>query len=79
MAFSTHRVPEDPWMGSEIGVAGHYLDRPPRFAVPTKRKKIHSYRIRKSSSLEELNEKVNLGLTIRNCKSMEHCATTLGT
>lgn len=49
------RVAEDPWMRSEIGLSGHYLQRPPPtilFSEEAKRKKRCRQRLRKSTSAD---------------------------
>lgn len=60
------RVAEDPWLHSEIGIAGHYLDRPPNFTLPKRRDR--AYRIHRSTSYDNITKKLNI---IRNSKSDE--------
>ncbi|XP_030745468.1 uncharacterized protein LOC115874454 [Sitophilus oryzae] len=43
---------EDPWMRSEIGTAGHYLERPPRAGMFSYKKQNVSYRSKRSTSVD---------------------------
>lgn len=60
------RVGEDPWLHNEIGIAGHYLDRPPNFTLP--KRKDCAYRVHRSSSYDNVTERFNL---MRNSKSVQ--------
>ncbi|CAH0545990.1 unnamed protein product [Brassicogethes aeneus] len=44
-------VGEDPWLRSEIGTSGHYLERPVRVAI-LKQNKNSAFRSRRSSSVD---------------------------
>lgn len=59
-------IGEDPWLRTEIGLAGHYLDRPPNFVLPKRNK--HAYRLGRSCSYEDSFKKNKI---LRNCKSLE--------
>lgn len=59
---------EDPWLRSEIGVSGHYLQRPAEVIRNPKQKK-PSYRSKRSTSAD--NDLVPNRLQVfRSCKSM---------
>ncbi|KAL1516892.1 hypothetical protein ABEB36_000728 [Hypothenemus hampei] len=63
-------VAEDPWVGSEMGPAGHYLERPPRSDIYVRNKKDISYRSGRSSSVDTnvyLMERPSI--LLRPCKS----------
>ncbi|XP_060520746.1 uncharacterized protein LOC132698585 [Cylas formicarius] len=45
-------VAEDPWLRSEIGSSGHYLERPPPMEVASNSPNAVSYRSRRSSSVD---------------------------
>ncbi|XP_018334441.1 uncharacterized protein LOC108743382 isoform X1 [Agrilus planipennis] len=63
-AFFQNNVPnflmwigEDPWIRSEIGMSGHYLERPPFFILPSKKQRpFRSKRSASFSNLEEISE-----------------------
>lgn len=70
------RVGEDPWMRSEIGMAGHYLDRPPAFAFHKNNVNHNNkaYKAKRSTSVEPISERSHVELIIRPCKSLEQCS-----
>ncbi|KAK4872859.1 hypothetical protein RN001_014888 [Aquatica leii] len=61
-------VGEDPWVRSEIGISGHYLDRPVQFQSP--KRKEYSYRSRRSSSLDCILSPIVFP-DVRKCKSLQ--------
>nr|XP_022905342.1 uncharacterized protein LOC111417333 isoform X2 [Onthophagus taurus] len=58
-------IGQDPWLRSEIGLAGHYLDRPPNFTLPNRPE--CAYRSKRSCSNEDNAKR---GVIMRSCKSM---------
>lgn len=60
-----NRVADDPWIRSEIGTAGHYLERPALVARIGKRSK-SAYRSKRSSSFEN-------AIANKDSKSFRHC------
>ncbi|XP_018573070.1 uncharacterized protein LOC108912345 [Anoplophora glabripennis] len=62
-------VAEDPWIRSEIGTSGHYLQRPARIAQSYKNRN-SAYRSRRSTSVDtDIFDQKQL-MTSRPCKSM---------
>lgn len=67
------RVAEDPWMRSEIGIAGHYLEHPPPSIVlftKSKRKRFHQG-MRKSTSADFITMRASMK-AIRPSKSVQY-------
>ncbi|KAJ8927897.1 hypothetical protein NQ314_019525 [Rhamnusium bicolor] len=62
-------VAEDPWLRSEIGTSGHYLERPARFASSYKTRN-SAYRSRRSTSADTDIFEDKKSLTFRPCKSL---------
>lgn len=58
------RIGEDPWLRTEIGLAGHYLERPPRFVMPAPSNV--PYRTKRSASI---HERARRGTFVRISKS----------
>ncbi|KAF2880929.1 hypothetical protein ILUMI_25258 [Ignelater luminosus] len=73
--FWKHTIPnflmwvgEDPWIRSEIGISGHYLERPPNFMTP--KRKEYAYRAKRSISVECDTNNPKMKEPPRNCKSL---------
>lgn len=63
-------VGEDPWVRSEIGTSGHYLQRPPRADIYSPHKHNLSYRSGRSSSVDtNINIMQKTAIFLRPCKS----------
>ncbi|GJQ70887.1 hypothetical protein Trydic_g804 [Trypoxylus dichotomus] len=56
-------IGQDPWQRSEIGISGHYLDRPVTFTLPKRSE--YAYRSKRSTSTEDTIEK---NIVIRNLR-----------
>lgn len=71
LIFPIHvfRVAEDPWLRSEIGTSGHYLERPANLNR-SQRKDKTAYRSKRSSSADnDITSEKDSG-TFRPCKSL---------
>ncbi|KAH1010841.1 hypothetical protein HUJ05_005084 [Dendroctonus ponderosae] len=62
-------VGEDPWIRSEIGISGHYLERPPRSDTYSPSKHNASYRSGRSSSVDTSAFLQKPSSLLRTCKS----------
>ncbi|KAJ8959471.1 hypothetical protein NQ318_022168, partial [Aromia moschata] len=63
-------VAEDPWIRSEMGTSGHYLERPARF-VPSYKNRNNAYRSRRSTSADaDIFAVDKQSSTFRPCKSL---------
>lgn len=63
-------------MRSEIGMAGHYLDRPPAIGFHKSNANTinKAYKAKRSTSVEPISERSHVDLIIRPCRSLEQCA-----